>query len=74
MILLSLPLFFAGLIFSESLRRAKETAGPFASNLSGSVAGGILEYGSLMWGIKSLYVTAGVLYVGSLLAFLRQRK
>jgi hypothetical protein len=72
--LLSLPLFFAGLIFSESLRRAGETAKPLASNLSGSVAGGMLEYGSIGWGIKSLYVIAFVTYAGALLAFLLQRK
>jgi len=74
MILLSLPLFFAGLIFGESLRLAGETARPFASNLSGSVAGGILEYGSLLWGIKSLYMVAAVVYAGALLASLVQRK
>jgi len=68
MILLSLPLFFAGLIFSESLRRAGETAGPLASNLSGSVAGGILEYGSLWWGVKSLYVIAAITYAGAWIA------
>jgi hypothetical protein len=74
MIVLSLPLFFAGLIFGESLRRAGETAGPLASNLSGSVAGGVLEYGSLWWGIKSLYVIAAVVYFGALLASRAWRK
>lgn len=73
-ILLSLPLFFAGLIFGESLRRAGETARPMASNLSGSVAGGVLEYGSLLWGIKSLYVIAAVVYAGALLASRTQQK
>ncbi len=74
MILLFLPLFFAGLIFSESLRRAGETARPLASNLSGSVAGGILEYGSLWWGIKSLYIIAALVYVGALVASLVQKE
>jgi len=74
MILLSLPLFFAGMIFSESLRRAGETAGPLASNLSGSVAGGVLEYGSLLWGIKSLYVIAALVYAGALIASWVRRK
>jgi spermidine synthase len=64
-LLLSLPLFFSGLIFSESLRRAGETARPLASNLSGTMAGGMLEYGSLMWGIKSLYLIAIVVYLGA---------
>lgn len=73
MILLSLPLFFAGIIFSISLRRAGETARPLASNLIGSVAGGVLEYGSLLWGIKSLYLIAIAVYGGALIAALRKR-
>jgi spermidine synthase len=73
LILLSFPLLFAGLIFGESLRRAGDAAGPLASNLSGSVAGGILEYGSLLWGIHSLYVIAAVVYLGALIASRRQR-
>jgi hypothetical protein len=74
LVLLFLPLFFAGLIFGESLRRAGKTAGPLASNLSGSVAGGVLEYGSLLWGIKSLYVIAAVVYVGALISSRIQRE
>ena len=61
-VLLSLPLLFAGVIFSESLRRAGETARPLASNFSGSAAGGLLEYGSLLWGVKSLYGIGLLLY------------
>jgi len=72
MVILSSPLFFAGLIFGESLRRAGETSRPLASNLSGSVAGGVLEYGSLWWGIKSLYLIAAVVYFGALLASRRR--
>ena len=68
MITLSLPLFFAGLIFGELIRRAGETAGPLASNLVGSVAGGVLEYGSLLWGIKSQYGIAALVYLGAWLA------
>jgi len=74
MILLSLPLFFAGLVFAESLGRAGETSRPLASNLSGAVAGGVLEYGSLWWGIKSLYVIAALLYAGAFLASRRARR
>lgn len=73
-LLLSSPLFFSGLIFGESLRRAGETSRPMASNLSGSVFGGVLEYSSLYWGVQSLYVTAAVIYIFSLLSFLRRRR
>ena len=74
MVLMFLPLFFAGVIFGESLRRAGEAAGPLASNLSGSVVGGVLEYGSLLWGIKSLYVLAAAIYVGAMIAYRNQRE
>jgi hypothetical protein len=67
-VMLSLPLLFAGVIFSESLRRAGETARPLASNFSGSAVGGLLEYGSLLWGIKSLYGIGILLYAAALLA------
>jgi spermidine synthase len=60
--LLSLPLFFSGLIFAESLCRTGSAAGPLASNLSGSVFGGVLEYGSVWWGMQSLYVVAMIIY------------
>ncbi|HKZ54331.1 MAG TPA: hypothetical protein VJ123_02545 [Anaerolineales bacterium] len=68
MSLLSFPLFFAGLIFADSLRRAGETSRPLASNLSGTLMGGLLEYGSLIWGIKTLYLIAFALYTGAWLA------
>jgi len=73
MVLLSLPLFFSGLIFSESLRRTGNAAGPLAANLSGSVFGGVLEYSALVWGIHSLYITAAIVYGLALIAHLRQR-
>ena len=61
--ILSLPLFFSGLIFGESLRRAGETSRPLASNLAGAMVGALFEYGSLIWGIKSLYLMALGFYV-----------
>jgi len=69
MIVLSLPLFFAAMIFSDSMRRVGEAPGPLASNLIGSTTGGVLEYGSLVWGIKSLYLFAALTYVGAWLAW-----
>ena len=74
MLMLSAPLLFAGLIFGESLRRAGETSRPLASNLTGSVAGGMLEYGALLWGIKSLYLLAGAVYAAALTTFIARRK
>jgi spermidine synthase len=71
--LLSVPLFFSGLIFAESLRRREKASGAFASNLSGSVAGGILEYSSIWWGVQNLYVLGAVIYLMAFIAYLRNR-
>ena len=68
----SVPLFFAGIIFAISLRRMKTVELAFGSNLLGSVAGGMLEYTSLFYGIRSLYILAAFVYVLSLMA-VRQR-
>jgi hypothetical protein len=69
--LLSVPLFFSGLIFAESLRRREKASGAFASNLSGSVAGGILEYSSIWWGVQNLYIIGAVIYILAFFAYLR---
>jgi hypothetical protein len=58
------------MIFSELLRRTGETSRPLASNLTGSVFGGVLEYTSIWWGVHSLYLTATVVYGLAFLAFL----
>lgn len=70
--ILTLPLFFSGIIFSESLKRYGETSKPMASNFSGSAVGGILEYGSIWWGIKGLYLVAVVLYICAMIAAIKE--
>jgi hypothetical protein len=65
--LLTLPLLFAGIVFSDSLRRFGEATRPMASNFNGSVIGGMLEYLSIPYGIKSLYYIAIGLYFAALL-------
>jgi hypothetical protein len=70
---LSLPLLFSGMIFSESMRRAGNASGPLASNISGSVVGGILEYSVLWWGIHNLYIIGLVVYGLAFITFLRRR-
>jgi len=72
MALLSLPMLFAGMIFSESLRRAGETSRPIASNFLGSAAGGLLEYSSLLWGVRSLYVVATGIYLAAMAVVFRR--
>ncbi len=55
-------------IFAALLRRAPGVPEALSSNLLGSVAGGMLEYGSLAFGIKSLYLMGAALYLGSWIA------
>lgn len=70
-VMLSIPLFFAGIIFSTSLKETEKIEIAFGSNLLGAVAGGLFEYVSLIFGIKSLYIFAGLMYVLSALALSR---
>jgi spermidine synthase len=62
----ALPVFFAGLVFAISFRRTTSVESALGANLIGSVLGGALEYASLAWGIRSLYLLALGLYALSL--------
>jgi hypothetical protein len=61
-VVLTLPLFFAGLIFSSELARRGEIGGALAANLFGAMLGGFLEYNSMYWGFSSLYPLGLALY------------
>jgi hypothetical protein len=66
-IIFSIPVFFAGLLFSLEFRRAASPSAAFGANVLGAVVGGILENLSLVVGlhavlliIMGLYVLAGI--------------
>ena len=61
---LTLPLFFAGLIFSSELTRKGSLGGALFANLLGAMLGGFLEYNSMYWGFGSLYPLGMALYAG----------
>jgi spermidine synthase len=61
-IALTLPLLFAGLIFSSELARGGEVGGALSANLFGAMLGGFLEYNSMYWGYSSLYPLGMGLY------------
>jgi hypothetical protein len=69
---MALPLFFAGIIFATSLRDLTTVEVAFGSNLLGAVVGGMLEYSSLMFGIRALYLIAALAYVLSWLGLRRK--
>jgi SAM-dependent methyltransferase len=58
----SVPLFFAGIIFTESFRRAKGTGNFLGSNILGAVAGGIAQNLSFVFGMKALLLVAALFY------------
>ena len=59
----SLPLFFAGVIFATHFRRVSAPSAALGANLIGAVAGGLLEYGSLLVGQQALFLGALLFYL-----------
>jgi len=69
------PVMFANVIFARLLGESKETPRSLASNLLGSVAGGIAEYLSLVTGHRALLIVVAVLYAAAFaLVWLRTRR
>jgi spermidine synthase len=60
--LVTLPLFFSGLAFSGEVRRHADLSAALSANLLGAMLGGFLEYNSMYFGFRSLYVFALALY------------
>lgn len=66
-VILTSPMFFSGIVFSTLLRSRGEISGIMATNLFGAMCGGLVEYNSMYFGFRFLYLMAAALY---LLAFL----
>jgi spermidine synthase len=73
-VVLTLPLFFAGLIFSSELARGGAIGPALAANLFGAMLGGFLEYNSMYWGFSSLYPFGMALYGLAFLCHLCERR
>ncbi len=71
-LMVALPVLFASLIFSTLLARRADATGALAYNLLGAVIGGLLEYSSMAFGIKALYLVAAVAYLGA--AYMARRE
>jgi SAM-dependent methyltransferase len=72
--LLSLPIFFAGIIFADSFKKAADLGKVFASNLLGAMLGGMLECTSFIVGIRALLLLAFALYLLSYAAMRTRAK
>jgi len=56
------PVFLANLIFAERFRRTSDPSSAFGANLLGAMAGGVLEYLSLITGYRGLLLIVALLY------------
>ena len=68
-LLLTLPLLFSGIVFSTLLSTKGQISGMMAVNLLGAICGGLLEYNSMYFGFRFLYLIAMGCY---LLAFVSE--
>ena len=63
----SAPIFFAGIIFTESFRRSDGSSSVLGANMLGAVAGGLAQNLSFILGMKALLVIAAIIYTGAAL-------
>jgi spermidine synthase len=62
-LVLTIPLFFAGIIFSSLISEARiNISTAFAYNLMGALFGGVMEYNSMYFGFAFLYLLALAFY------------
>jgi spermidine synthase len=64
-VILTCPLLFSGIVFSTLLSTRGQVSGIMAANLLGAICGGLLEYNSMYFGFRSLYVIALALYMAA---------
>ncbi len=59
------PMFFAGIVFAHWFERTDTPSAALGANLIGAVFGGLLEYLSLIIGLRKLYLLALLFYAVS---------
>ena len=62
-LLIGLPVYFAATCFSHLFSREKTTGYALGINLVGAMAGGILEYFSMMFGMRAVWIIVLGVYV-----------
>jgi hypothetical protein len=61
----SVPLFMAGVIFTETFRRSEARSAAFAANIFGAVAGGLAQNFSFILGMNALLLIAAAFYLSA---------
>jgi hypothetical protein len=67
-VVLTCPIFFSGIVFSTLLASGKGISAIMAVNLVGAMLGGLLEYNSMYFGFRFLYLLAMAFYLLALIA------
>ncbi len=71
---LTMPILFSGAIFSALLDKHKDISSAMAVNLMGAMLGGLLEYNSMYFGYRTLYIFALVIYALAFVSSLSLKK
>ena len=74
LLVVPLPIFFAGIIFSTTFREASSPSAVFGANLIGAMFGGFCEYLGMAVGNHRLSILVIVAYLGSMLILASSRR
>ena len=74
LLVVPLPVFFAGIIFSTTFRDAASPSAAFGANLIGAMLGGFCEYLAMAIGNHRLGLLIIIAYMGSMLALVSARR
>jgi hypothetical protein len=74
LLVVPLPVFFAGIIFSTTFRDTASPSAAFGANLVGAMLGGFCEYLAMAVGSHRLSMLVIVAYLGSMLVLLSARR
>ena len=58
-----IPVFSAGVVFTEMFRKSADRSGALGSNIIGAVAGGLAQNASFVIGLKALLLLAAAFYL-----------
>jgi hypothetical protein len=71
---LTVPMLFSGIVFSTLLSSKGQVSGMMAMNLLGAICGGLLEYNSMYFGFRFLYLMAIACYLPAFVSQLAFRR
>ena len=66
LVVMPLPIFFAGIVFSSTFRESADTGFSFGSNMLGAMFGGLVEYLGMITGSRALLLVVLGFYAASL--------